>query len=262
VLLRKPSPGANAPSIQQLAHRQLNRNAVSFSASQRADAGSVYPVFYSFVPHPYRSPLASDSGNPAKLSTNLFTGEGPDGFSIAAARVVGGSLQPGRLEIPIRLGRDLVFDLLEVRYSVRGESYSDMVGQAVSLVGKYYYPIGSNLYNATDNNVQDGFPRYNSHPYKTGIPVYEFCRASLYVRSGQQRSIYGGNQTIRRGGLKTMNEEPVNLTALQGLDDGKCVMRSPYLCARESVVMVKMENWSDAILIVNGYLFGYEVAMP
>ncbi len=258
MLSRKPQ----VPTIQQLAAQQLNRNAVSFGASQRADAGSVYPVFYSFVPHPYLSPTAMDSGNPAKLSTNFYQGDGPDGFTVPAAQTVGGALQPGRKEIPIRLGRDMVFDLLEVRYSVRGVQYSEDIGQAVSLDGKYFYPIGSNLYNAADNNLQDGFPRYLAHPYKSGIPVYEFCRASVYVRSGQQRAIYGGAQTERRGGVKTMNEEPVSLTALQGLDDGKCVMRSPYLCAKESVVVVKVENWADVGMIVNGYLFGYEVAMP
>jgi hypothetical protein len=242
-----------APSVKALAERTLNQNAIKFGEHLRRDAGAAYPFFYSFVSDPYLNTAQVDSGNPAYLNQPTFSGVGPDGFNVAPASVSDGVLQPGLLDIPIRLDRDLNFDLLEVRYSVRGDYVGSYEGPT-SYKGKYYYVEGSNV------AEQDGFPRYNAYPYKTGIPVWEYCRVSLYAKSGQDRSLYGGMETLNRQGVKSFEEVPIPITAMQGIDDGKNCIRTPYLLSREAVVVIRVRNYFDMRLSINGYLFGYKVS--
>lgn len=239
------------PSTRELAERALNANAIKFGENLRGDAGQAYPYFYAFVPSPWLDTSQGDSGNPAHLNTPTFAGQGPDGFDVPPAIETVEGLVPGMRDIIIRLDRDLNFDLLEARYSARIEYYD---GAGIDRGGKYYYTVGSNVVS------QDGFPRYLSHPYKMGVPTYEYLRVSLYLRSGQTRALYGGATTQQAGGDKTFGDLPLPVSAVQGLDDGKNVIRTPHLLSKESVVIVRCSNYFQSALRVNGYLFGYKVS--
>jgi hypothetical protein len=63
--------------------------------------------------------------------------------------------------------------------------------------------------------------------------------------------------------------EPIELSSIQGQDDGKGSIRCPYLIAKEGVVTVRITAPTSAVVIdthevtfvVDGCLFGYKVAL-
>lgn len=244
-------------SAKGLATEQLNRNAVRFGEQLRSDAGESYPYLYGFVPDPQPVTDGDNGGNPSLFPSPSISGVGPDGYVVEA----GTAQNPGMRDIPIRLDRDLNYDLLEVRYSVRYVAYG------IYTASKYQYMTGSNValsgeYTAdiTADKRQDGFPRYFSHPFKLGTPVYENVKVSLYAYSGVARSIYGGMSQLNRNGNNEYREIPADINTLQGLDDGKGSLRTPHLLAKESVVLVRVYNYAPNQVRINGCLFGYKVA--
>lgn len=227
---------------RELAQNVLNRNAVKFGGSDLADDGAAYPFLYPFLPSPYLSPDEQVYSDPLILgNSNVFSGNAPDGIFITRGQTK---------DIQIRMNRDMNFDLLEVRYTVRLEE------------GELGY-IGR----SPRVSALRPFDNYNAWPSNLSFPMYQGFKVSLYVRSGVERPIYGGASRVGRGTQGEFKEEPVELSSIQGVDDGKGSIRCPYLISKEAVVTVRITAPTTFPFDINvtrakidGCLFGYKVA--
>lgn len=240
-----------------LAEHMLHKNAVKFGDNFRKDTGKAYPFFYSFVPYPFVAETGINYGSPANIRTGGISGEGPDGYTLAAAFASG---EPSIRDIYITMDRDLNFDLLELKYSVSADVYVRNGGVPdTNLYAKAVYPMTNSELNLTTNN-NNSFPRYNAYPVRLQIPNSANVRVSVYIQSGQERSIYGGASTLIRGGDKVFKDIPVPIANLQGCDDGKNSLRTPYLIAAGGIAHIRAYNYANEAVRFNGYLFGYKVA--
>ena len=171
-------------------------------------------------------------------------------------------------DIFIRMDKDMNFDLLEVRYTARFQSGED-VSPADASGGKFHYGdfnLGTNKPLTMPQNV---FRQYQSHPVDLPTPWHEMVQVSLLIRSGVERPLYGGMGRIGRGAAAFPQDEPISISALQGVDDGKNMIRTPFLIAKEAVVLVRVKNNFDATaaggsdpgsMFIDGCLFGYKTA--
>jgi hypothetical protein len=227
-----------------LAENVMNRNAVKFGGSDLLDEGSAYPFLYPFFATPYLTTEEQSYGNPLILGQNTFSGNAPDGLAFGP----NGTTK----DIHIRMNRDMNFDLLEVRYTVRA--------YAEEFIPTYF---------GRSRRVDDlrPFDNYNAWPSNLPIPFYQGFKVSLFVRSGVERPLYGGMGRIGRGATGEFVEEPIELSSIQGIDDGKGSIRCPYLISKEAVVTVRITSpptlgWNGSVssVVVDGCLFGYKVA--
>lgn len=90
-------------------------------------------------------------------------------------------------------------------------------------------------------------------------PVYNLLRVTLIQVSLQNRYYYGGLQYKPGSGLI---ERPMNVSSLQGINDGMGFIRTMALLPTESTIIVRITNISDTeTIIVNGNTFGYKVSL-
>jgi hypothetical protein len=232
---------------RQLAQHVLNKNAVKFTGSDSTDFGTAYPFLYPFFPTPFLTLAQQEYGNPRMLGQNTFSGNAPDGLLMLAGETK---------DINIRMNRDMNFDLLEVRYTVRARNI----------------PNGGDVYLGRNFRINPlrAMDNYNAWPANLPIPLYQGFKVALFVRSGVERSLYGGMGRIGRKATGEFQPEPIELSSIQGEDDGKGAVRCPYLIAKEAVVTVRITAPADGVAIdghvaghffVDGCLFGYKVAV-
>lgn len=239
-------------TMQEMAQMKLRENAVTFQGSASNDEGRAYPFLYGFFASPKMNPAQENYGNPSFLPGPDYSGDGDDGL------VIPFSTQIQTRDIPIRMDRDMNFDLLEVRYTVRRRQTE------TGVENRWEYGQPNNTF-PTPSAPENTIKRYISHPIDLPQSWYNLIKVSLIIKSGQERYLYGGLGELGRNAPPELKEEPLFISSMQGFDDGKGTIRTPYLIAKEAVVVVRVTllsepSNSNTNFYVDGCLFGYKVA--
>lgn len=100
------------------------------------------------------------------------------------------------------------------------------------------------------------------------VPMYHFLKVALIATSPKKLNIYGGLANVPRlatelGGIDNQLSSPhverLYADTLQGYNDGYNQVERTHLFGLDSTITVEIENIKDADLLVNGYIFGYQI---
>lgn len=242
---------ANDQRANDLAFALYTQRSVQIGDERRYQNQSAFPFWQNFTAYPYQ--FGEINPGTGLYGLTATSAEGPDGLLIAPGQI---------LQIPINLGRDMAFQLLNIKFGAHIVSTESTVpnakGSREILVGpQNSLQFGNSMFDATMNQR---------------IPYWQMLDVSVYFQSSGARDLYGGlthrqfNSQLETAALQVPQndriEVPIPSNDLQGNADGMGVIRMPYQLPAAALINIKVTSRAPTTvgnLMVYGALFGYKV---
>lgn len=95
-------------------------------------------------------------------------------------------------------------------------------------------------------------------------PLTQFIRVSYIMSSLRGRYLYGGSQEYldpNNPDNSGLRERPHLISALQGVDDGLGMLRTPAVFPYQANCRIRVTNNYTEDIVINGTLFGYKISL-
>lgn len=188
-------------------------------------------------------------------------------FSVRASNIGTGTLQSVNVTPNVIVGNVTTFlsdfvagDLMF--YATDAGTFAVCIDAVINDLIMTYTGPAETITAATDlyANGDGSAPVIQPPNLKVVTPMTKFLRATLIITSSVNKYLYGGSQSF----ISTdpgLIERRIQISAMQGIDDGAGIVRTPYLVPKESTILIRIENTYTGPITVNGNTFGYKLAL-